>query len=402
MTEKLCIVGGGLVGLAAAIALSRQGRQVVLLEARDYPAMQTQQHELDARSIALSYASEQILRSLGVWDAIAPSAAPMREIHVSSAGHFGVTRLHADELGVPAMGQVVEYDPLLFALLQAAQQDEQIELIMPASVESVQQSSDAITLQYRQADQSHTLSASLLMVADGANSSLRAMLGIEAEVVDYAQSAIIANLKIEQPPNDCAYERFTRHGPMALLPLPQQRYALVWTNPPQRADEMLALSDEGFIRQIHRQFGYRLGYFSAVGQRARFELKRTRASELVAGRAVLVGNAANTLHPVAGQGFNLALRDVAALHDALADIDWQTDALPQTLQHYQQQRMADQNRVIKAGDGLVKLFSNDWPLLNHARAFALAALDLCAPLKNELAWQGMGYGVGSSSLMRGG
>jgi 2-octaprenyl-6-methoxyphenol hydroxylase len=399
--NKLCIVGGGLVGLAAAIALSRQGRKVVLLEARDYPAAQAQQHELDARSIALSYSSEQILRALGLWDSIRQSAAPIRDIHVSSAGHFGVTRLHSGELGVDAMGQVIEYDPLLFALLAAAQQDDNIKLIMPAEVESLQQQGDSVTLKYRFKNKSHSLTASVLMVADGANSTLRGMLGIDAEVVDYHQSAIIANLKIQQPPNDCAYERFTSHGPMALLPLPQQRYALVWTNPPPRTEQLLQLSDEEFLQEIHRQFGYRLGYFSAVGKRARFDLKRTRARQLVAGRAVLVGNAANTLHPVAGQGFNLALRDVARLHDVLAETDWQSDGLVQTLQQYQRERVQDQDRVIKAGDGLVKLFSNDWPVLNHARAGALAVLDLCAPLKHELGWQGMGYGVGCSSLMRG-
>jgi len=401
MSARLCIVGGGLVGLAAAIAISRQGRQVSLLEARDYPAELTQPQALDARSIALSYSSVQILRALGLWKNIQSHAAPIRHIHVSSAGHFGVTRLQADALGVDAMGQVVEYEALFFALLTLAQQDDNIDLILPAKVASFEQQDHHVTLHYRRGQQSASLQAEVLMVADGAQSSLRAKLGIETEVLDYRQSAIITNLETAQPPNDCAYERFTRHGPLALLPLPDQRYALVWTNSPARCDELLKLPDDQFLQQLYRQFGYRLGYFSAVGQRTRFDLKRTRARQLVNARSVLVGNAANTLHPVAGQGFNLALRDVAQLFDALSDIDWSGPRLEQSLASYQQARLKDQDRVVRAGDGLVKLFSNDLPVLNHARAAALAALDCCSPLKHELAWQGMGYGVGCSSLMRG-
>ena len=401
MQQKVCIAGGGLVGLAAAIAFSRQGRQVVLIETRAYADAQQQTPPLDARSIALSYSSVQILRALGLWQAIAPAAAPIRHIHVSSAGHFGVTRLRAAALGLDAMGYVSEYDPLLYSLLRSAQQDDNIELIMPATVQDLTQHSDGVDIEYESGAQSRTLHAACLIVADGAQSPLRDRLGIEVQVEDYHQSAIIANLQIEQPANDCAYERFTAQGPMALLPLPQQRYALVWTNPPARSEQLLALDDDDFIAEIHAQFGYRLGYFSKLGQRARFELKRSRAQRLSAGRAVLVGNAANTLHPVAGQGFNLALRDVAQLYDQLAQDNGPMQDWPQRLQEYETLRRQDQNRVLRAGDGLVKLFSNDWPVLNHARAGALAALDLCPPLKNELGWQGMGYGAGCASLMRG-
>ncbi len=401
MARSLCIVGGGPVGLTAALAFSRQHWRVQLLEQRDYPSAQAQGESLDARSIALSASSVSILTSLGLWPALQPHAAAIRHIHISSAGHFGVTRLQLQDLPFDAMGYVIEYDALLQVLLQAAQQDPNIELILPAELQSVEQNTERVELVYRQADQPTTLTADWLMVADGAQSTLRQRLGIEAQVMDYQQCAIIANLQLEQADGDIAFERFTRHGPMALLPLPGQRYAMVWTNPPARCDHLLALSDADFLQAVYQQFGYRLGYFSALGKRTRFALKRTRAKQLVAGRAALVGNAANTLHPVAGQGFNLALRDVGVLYDLMAPDAENAEDIPQRLQQYQASRLPDQNRVVQAGDGLVQLFSNNWPLLNHARAAALAALDLCPPLKQEVSWQGMGYGSGCSSLMRG-
>ena len=399
MNTEVCIVGGGLVGLAAAIALARQGRSVKLLEASDLkPAAPA---AMDARSIALSYSTIQIFRALKLWPDLLKNAAAITNIHVSSAGHFGVTRLNAADCQLDAMGYVVEYHHLIQTLLDAAEREQNIELITPAQVVSVHQQEDTVTLQYQSADKTETLNTALLIVADGANSSVREKLAIATQTKDYRQAAVICNVKIKRPASHCAFERFTKDGPLALLPLPHQRYAMVWTNTPERAEALMQLSDNDFLQQVYQHFGYRLGLFERLGTRARFDLKLTRASKLVSGRAVLIGNAANTLHPVAGQGFNLALRDVGLLFDLLTDVDLQSDQLQIQLTQYQQQRVSDQNQAVNYGDRLVEFFSNDLALLNHLTAGALAALDLCPVLKNEVSWQGMGYGSGYSSLMRG-
>lgn len=399
LETEVCIVGGGLVGLAAAIAFATQGKTVKLLEAFD--VKQVKPSEMDARSIALSYSTIQIFKALGVWQELQKNAAPITNIHVSSAGHFGVTRLQAADCQLDVMGYVIEYHFLIEALMKAAEQQDNIELITPARVKTVQQQKTHVTINYQLDDAVKTINSAVMVVADGANSSVRDMLNIAAKTTDYQQSAIITNLKINRKATDCAFERFTSGGPIALLPLPNQRYALVWTNTPERTETLMQLSDEDFVQQLYQQFGYRLGAFEGVGNRVRFDLKLTRAQKLVVGRAVLIGNAANTLHPVAGQGFNLALRDIGLLYDLLQDADLQSAHLADRLQQYPKHRLSDQNNTVEYGHALVQLFSNNLPVLNHLRAGALAALDLCGPLKNEVSWLGMGYGSGCSSLMRG-
>lgn len=399
MSIDVTIVGGGLVGLTAALALSRQGHEVTLLESSDL--QQAHPAELDARSIALSYSSVQIFRALTVWPLLQTHAAAIRQIHVSSAGHFGVTRLHAVDEGVEAMGYVIEYHLLMAGLLQAVRSDSRITLLTPARLASLQPFDDRVEIQYQQGNEDCSRACSLLVIADGGHSGVRDKLAIPVETHDYRQSAIVANLRIEQAMQGEAYERFTPQGPLAMLPLPKQRYAMVWTHSPDRAEALMDLSDEDFVQQLYQVFGYRLGMFSAIGQRARFDLRLSRARQLVTQRCVLIGNAANTLHPVAGQGFNLALRDVAQLYDCLNELTSQVDTLTSRLAIYQQQRRTDQNRTVQLGNGLINAFSNNVPMWNHLRAGALAALDLCPPLKQEFAWQGMGFGEGCSSLMRG-
>ena len=267
MKTEVCIVGGGLVGLSAAIVFARQGRTVKLLEAidlkPDVPA------ELDTRSIALSYSTVQIFQALKLWPELHKKAAPITNIHVSSAGHFGVTRLTAEDCRLNAMGHVIEYHVLIQVLLEVAAKEKNIELVTPARVETVEQVDVGVSLKFQSGNKTKTLETALLVVADGANSSVREKLGIDAETKDYQQAAIISNLKINRASSDCAFERFTKDGPLALLPLPDQRYAMVWTNTPTRANSLMQLSDEKFIQQVYKQFGYRLGVFENVGVRTR-------------------------------------------------------------------------------------------------------------------------------------
>ena len=399
MSRDVCIVGGGLVGLTAALAFSAQGRSVTLLEAFDLegdtPAL------LDARSLALSHSTVRVYQSLGLGSPLRSMTAPIRHIHVSSAGRFGVTRLNAVDYGLDAMGHVVEYHRLMKLLLDAVRANPLIELLCPASCGALSQHASGVTLKYRFDDKDQEFDAALVIVADGARSPLREFLGIQARVRDFGQSAIIANVQIKGDGGGVAYERFTSRGPLALLPLPEHRYALVWSNRPQRASKLLELDDDSFLRALYDSFGYRLGYFSALGARDLFPLRLTRSEQLVSGCCVFIGNAANTLHPVAGQGLNLAVRDVAVLYDLLLDQIFDVENLRRQLALYPAARQKDQNLTVGLSSSLVELFSNDMPLLDHARAAGLAALDLCPALKKEVGWLGMGFGSGASSLMRG-
>ena len=401
MDCEICIVGGGLVGLAAALAFGTQGRSVQLFEARPYDTQNNQPSALDVRSIALSYSTTQIFQSLGIWDELKPNCAAINQIHVSSAGHFGVTRLNASELNLPSMGQVIEYHVLAQQLLVAVQKQQNIEICSPARVTEIIQHDDGVAIAYQSGQTEHRIKAGVLVVAEGAGSSIGEMLGITTQTVDYEQTAIVANVKIQQPESGCAYERFTAQGPMAMLPLPQQRYAMVWTNTHERAGQLMEMSEKGFIENIYKQFGLRLGYFEQLGRRDQFALKMRRADKLVSGRCVLIGNAANALHPVAGQGFNLGMRDIAQLYDDLCAVDLSEHSTPELLERYQQQRIQDHEQTVALGNGLVQLFSNNLPVINHLRAAGLAIMDLCPTLKNQMGWQGMGYGASASSLMRG-
>lgn len=399
MTTEICIVGGGLVGLTAALAFSAQGRTVKLIESMDLQA--DAPGLLDVRSIALSHSSIQILRALKVWPDLQHETAAIRHIHVSSAGHFGVTRLDAKALNLDAMGHVVEYHRLVQVLLEHVKKDPRVELVSPATFKSLRDHGRGVTLEYRQGDDEFSVEADLVVVADGANSGVRNLLDIAASVEDFNQYAIVANIEIENAVNDIAYERFTASGPMAMLPLPDSRYALVWANNPQRSEQLMDMADTDFFNELYAYFGYRLGFFKRMGARNQFPLKLTRAKQLVSGRCVLIGNAANSLHPVAGQGLNLALRDIAVLYDQLSGLDTCSDDINARLQFYQQARKKDQDQTVRLGNSLVKLFSNDLPIINHARSGALMALDVCPILKQEFSWLAMGYGPGTASLMRG-
>jgi 2-octaprenyl-6-methoxyphenol hydroxylase len=395
----VAIIGGGLVGLVAARLMSAQGRSVRLIESRplavESPAL------LDVRSIALSLSSLKIMQAVGLEAGLHSQMTPISDIHISSAGHFGVTRLHARDLKLERMGAVVEYHVLMRHFLQSVESDPAIEIISPAQFVSLQQHPDRVILKLETQSELQELEAALVLVADGANSQVRDALQIQSQRHDYRQSAIIANVKVQDARAGWAFERFTSSGPLAMLPLSDRRYALVWTQRVSQADALIQAPDDEFIRQLQQLFGYRLGYITQVGRRDRFDLKLIQAQQLVTGRCVLIGNAANTLHPVAGQGFNLALRDVAYLYDLLNGLDPNGDACESALAGYQKQRASDQQQTIRLGHGLVELFSNSLPLLNHLRAGALAALDVCPLLKHEFCWNAMGYGAGSSSLMRG-
>jgi len=398
--RDIAIIGGGLVGLCAGLVLQHPGRRVSIVEAGNLE--QSRSDGLNARSIALSASSVQIFRALGIWTKIEAQAAPIRHIHVSSRGRWGVTRLQAEDYQLDALGYVVESHVLGQCLLDAVDGSDNIKLEQNAGFESITQDA-TVTIGYRKNKRKQKLQARLALIADGANSQARAALGIGHQSFDYGQAVVISNVEVSQPKIDTAYERFTPQGPLAMLPLGGKRYACVWTHAPDQASTACAEDDAEFSAALQACFGFRLGLIERVGKRFSIPIQRTRADALHCGRCLLIGNAANALHPVAGQSFNLSLRDIACLHELLCEhnLIQLDDELSQVAQDYEMLRAEEQRRVIRYGDGLVTMFSNELPLLDHLRAAGLSLLDLVPALKTQAAFAGMGMTFGGNRLLRG-
>ena len=401
--HDIAIVGGGLIGLCAALALQAPHRKISVIESNSQIQDQSDPAGLNTRAIALSYSSVQIFKALGLWSDIKSLSAPIKTVHVSARRRWGVTRIRAADYGVDALGYVIESQLLGQRLWDKVKQSSLISVVTNATFESVKTGA-AVRLNYSAPQGCASLQASLLLIADGAQSKARESLGIKHRTIDYGQSAIITNLRFDKPVLATAYERFTDAGPLAMLPLSHHRYACVWVCRPETARELMTLQDVDFIQSLQQCFGLRLGFIQQMGQRFSFPLQRTEAQSLTQRRCVLIGNAANALHPVAGQGFNLGLRDIATLHEvftghSISDLD--DRLLSQKLVAYETLRRAEQRRVIRLSDGLVSLFSNDLPLLSQLRAAALAVVDILPGLKSEVALSAMGLARAGNAMLRG-
>lgn len=394
------IVGGGMVGASLALALQALDLKIALIEAVAFGSHS--QPAYDDRSVALSYGSSRIYQGMGLWSELQAQVAPIKHIHVSDRGYFGATRLSAEQEAVPALGYVVESRVLGKVLFEALAKSS-VQLISPATVYALEQTAEQATVKLEYQGVADQVQTRLLVVADGAKSPLREQLGIAVKTQDYQQTAIIANVSTDQPVTGVAYERFTRSGPLALLPMTQERYSLVWTHKTPEAAASLELTDSAFLQKLQQVFGYRQGRFIKVGKRSSYPLSLVKSVAEVQGRAVLIGNASHTLHPVAGQGLNLALRDLATLSDLLASqASIQGDCgTVELLAAYQAARQADYARVITYTDSLVKLFSADFPALGMVRAGGLLAVDRMAPLRKLLTQQSMGLRFRQPRLARG-
>lgn len=367
----IVIVGGGPVGSALALALRDRGLRMVLLDARTAGSG-------DTRPLALSWGSRLILERLGVWPALAATATPIRNIHVSQRGGFGRVCLKAAEAGFSALGYVVDYGRVAQALAQAAAATS-VQCLAGARM-TASQGGDAAQINYEFAGESCELRAALAVIADGGST-------IAAEALDYRQCAVTARVVSECPHNNTAYERFTAHGPLALLPDGNNDegngWALVWTTMPDHARQLCAAAPETFLTELQAAFGNRLGAFSAVKGRAAYPLQRRRA-KAVGDHIVLIGNAAQTLHPVAGQGFNLGLRDAWELGAHIGNYSAAALGTREWLTAYQIHRRTDRSAGIGFTHALVQLFSNDLMPLRLARGTGLALLGCVPPLKNFL------------------
>ncbi len=379
----IAIVGGGLVGASLAVRLKRSALKVVLIEAAAPPLSLP---SWDERCIALNDASQRILASFGVWDALRPDAEAILATHISEKGRFGSTRFDAAEAGLDALGYNVPLRAIGAALSAAMTQAANLRLIQPARVVALTEEADAVSLGI---DDGSNLRARLVIAADGAQSSVRALLGIAAVTRDYQQHAIVSAVRLSRPHQGVAYERFTPDGPMALIPKPDDAASLVWTVPSEDVESMMVLSDDGYREAAQQVFGGRLGRFTALGARRSWPLARVVSETLTAPRCVLIGNAAQSLHPVAAQGFNLGLRDVANLAERVATAADPGDG--RLLDDYAASRRSDRERVAGFTDLLVRAFSNRTPGLAQARHWGLVAASLTPPIRDALLRQHLGH-----------
>ncbi|MFW5447616.1 MAG: 2-octaprenyl-6-methoxyphenyl hydroxylase [Methylophagaceae bacterium] len=391
----LIIVGGGMVGASLACALKNSDLKIAIIEA--FPANSAQQPSYDDRAIALAYGSQRIFESIGLWTQLASHSTAITDIHVSDRGHFGITRLSAQTENVPALGQVITARSMGNVLTQALEKQQNIEFICPAKVTDLLQHSDHATVTL---DNEREISAKLIVAADGANSTIKHLLNLNSLEHNYNQTAITANITPERAHNGRAFERFTDSGPVALLPMSDNRCSLVWTVKTGNETEILNLSEQDFLSRLQDRFGFRLGKLLKVGQRNSYPLKLVQADQSIQHRIILIGNAAHSLHPIAGQGFNLGLRDVAALADVL--IGNNEDCGDARLLHdYKEWRQQDQDNVINNTNTLVTLFSNDNPALGHLRGVGLTLVDTLPVAKHWLAQKSMGLDRKQPRLARG-
>ncbi|MCJ8297946.1 MAG: 2-octaprenyl-6-methoxyphenyl hydroxylase [Pseudomonadales bacterium] len=402
----IVIMGAGMVGASLAAALLQHASalhlNIALIEPNPLDGQldtHSYQPSFDGRVTALAYGSAQIYQQLQLWDKLQAQVQPIAHIHISERGHFGAARLHAEQEKVPALGYVVEnkwLGQVLYQHLQEHANAANLDFCTGATVTQVERLDGKMQLQIETGDQPLQLTTDLLVMADGGRSALRDKMGISYTEEVYQQQALVCNVGIDRAHNNIAYERFTDTGPMALLPLlrqnKQHRCGLIWTVPEQQGDELLALSDREFISALQRRFGFRAGRFTHVGERFSYPLKLQRAQEQVRAGVAILGNAAHTLHPIAGQGFNLALRGVAALAEHLLGAARNGQSLGdyEMLYQYQQSRLADQRATINFSDKSMRLFAIDNPLLALGRDAGLQLLDICPAAKTLFSRSAMG------------
>ena len=398
----IVIAGGGMVGTCLALALAPLGLRIAMVEAVARGA--ASQPSFDDRSTALSRSSQRMFTAMGLWDDIAAASTPISKIHVSDKGRFGFSHIDAAEQGVEALGYVV-INRVLGAVVQNALGDHpNVEVICPARIVATEDCDDRRQITVASEQGTQTLSARLLVAADGARSSVREMLGIGVQHKAYGQHAIIGNLLTERPHENRAFERFTESGPVAMLPIRDERTAFVWILASEQANEHMAGDDAVFTAALQEAFGLRLGVFSKVGKRASYPLTLSRANALVARRGVVLGNAAHGLHPVAAQGFNLGLRDVAALIDCILDardgaaVDAGDAAI---LERYADWRRDDQGKLVQFTDGIVRLFGSSTGPVRALRNVGMLGFDLIPGVRGQFARHTMGLAGRLPRLSRG-
>ena len=400
MQQQVIIVGGGMVGLSLALMLAKSNIAVKLLEAVKYPNYDDENlapyhSSFDARNTALSRRSVQIYQKLGLWEALQQHATPILQVHITEQGSFGKARLVAEQEKVESFGQVIENAWLGRVLLTQVRQQPLIELIDGVQVTSLTQDADEVHIEaMRNGEYIQSLKSKLVIAADGRDSFCRQAIGVGVDEHDYDQVAIVTTVQTSKPHQQVGFERFSALGPLALLPLPgEYRRSVVW--PVKKGTEAEWLGEENdqhFLDALQETYGDRAGKFEKTGKRFSYPLSQVLAHKQAVGRVVLMGNAAHTIHPVAGQGFNLCLRDADVLVRYLLEQLAKSDDIghPDNLLAYEQARLTDQQRVIKFCDSVVRGFSNQNPILKLLRNTGLIAFDVIPGVKPLVANYAMG------------
>ena len=377
--DNIVVIGAGPVGATFALLAKRQGLNVSLMEAREGPSRET-------RSLALSHGSRDILDAANVWSA-SLHATEIYAIHTSQKGGFGRSLITREDGGVPALGYVLSYADLQ-AALDAALDAQQITVQRGAAVSAFEECGDHIDIRFTQAGGEHVCKAAVVVLADG-GANLGKVPAITVAEKDYDQSALLGHIETDTPHRGTAYERFTPEGPAALLPHGgAMDYSMVWVSSPARIEELKALDDAAFLAAFQQHFGHRAGHFTAINSRRSYPLRLRTVSSRVAGNIAVIGNAAQALHPVAGQGFNLGLRDASDLARLLAEARREqigNAIFADALKKYGLARNTDVERSVGFTDFLVGAFSNDHLAARLPRGLALAAVDMLPFARRALA-----------------
>ncbi|ELJ8841610.1 2-octaprenyl-6-methoxyphenyl hydroxylase [Vibrio parahaemolyticus] len=375
------IAGGAMAGATLALAiehLSQGALRVAVVE--PFKAQSDQHPGFDSRSIALSYGTVNLLRHLELWSAIEPFTTPIEHIHVSDRSHAGMTDITKYDVGVEALGYVVELADVGRVYQELLTHSTAIDLYCPNSAKHITRTQENVTIELASGE---LLNAKLLVAADGAVSQCCQQIGLELSEHDFDQVAVIANIVTQEPHQGRAFERFTENGPVALLPMSDNRMSLVWCLRPDEAQIVMELSESEFLERLQQDFGWRLGAMQKVGLRASYPLLLRHRKQNISHRFAIVGNAAQTLHPIAGQGFNLGIRDVVTLAEELVKQGEDVGSY-QGLIRFSRRREADRNETIWLTSSLVHVFSNDLLAMRIGRNTALAAMDNLSFFKQPL------------------
>lgn len=382
----IAIAGGAMAGATLALALERLSRGAVSVAVIEpCPAEQQFHPGFDARSIALSCGSVQLLQQLALWPVLSADATAIRSIHVSDRGHAGLTEIGREAAGVEALGYVVELARVGQVYHQLLAKSAGIDLLCPERVAAIERGQERNLIRLESGKQ---ISCSLLVAADGAESPCCQMMGLSNSELDFGQMAVIANLQVAEPHRGRAFERFTSSGPLAMLPMSDNRMSLVWCLDPEQATQVMALPDAEFVAELQRAFGWRLGAITRSGERNCYPLSLREKQRVTTHRFVTVGNAAQALHPIAGQGFNLGLRDVVSLAEIV--LSYADKGCHAALSQYQQRRESDRRATINLTAGMVHVFSNRWLPMVAGRNLSLLAMDWLPALKRPLLQRTMG------------
>lgn len=397
----IVIVGAGMVGASLACALAPSQLRIAIIEPVIFG--DDQQPSYDDRGLTLSASSKRILEQINVWQQVHAFATSIKKIHVSEQGRFGFTHLDAEETGHSELGNIVVARSLGQALHKQMASFDNVKLICPAELKQFHREKESMSLEVSESGQIKTMTAGLLVGADGSRSLVRRLAGINTSEKDFKQTAIVANVTTQKPNNSTAFERFTPHGPIALLPIDKNRSVLVFTVERDSAEQYLAMSDEQFIKEVEIEFGRRLGMIEQIGQRRSYPLFFIEALEQYQQQLVLLGNAAHSIHPNAAQGFNLGLRDVAGLAECIFNRINKGYEISDIciLEDYIELRQDDQKRIMQLSNKLASIFYNEFPVLSSARNAAMFALDIIPELKKSFMQTTMGFAGVQPRLVRG-